>query len=155
MFAAGLEAMVEHGAGLLVGTVSPDGEPRATRAWSAVVVDQVVGRVRVAVSADDPQTLANLASGSTVALTGADVRTLDSLQVKGRVERIEPPNEHDRATIDVQTDRFLWAVHETDGNPIEMLRRFLPHEVVMIEMMVDESFDQTPGPDAGARLGRR
>lgn len=151
MFAAQLESMIEAGASLVVGTVAPDGEPRATRAWSAVITRREPPHVRLAVTADDPVSVANLSSGH-LSLTGADVRTFASVQLKGRVASVEPPTETDLDTVRTQTDRLLRAIHETDGNPVEHLRRFLPHEVVMVELVVDESFDQTPGPEAGARL---
>ncbi|MEZ5238257.1 MAG: hypothetical protein R2716_04720 [Microthrixaceae bacterium] len=47
---------------------------------------------------------------------------------------------------------MLEAIHETDGNPMELLHRFLPLEVAMVELEVSETFDQTPGPEAGAPL---
>jgi len=55
----------------------------------------------------------------------------------------------------VQTDRFFEVVHLTDGNPIELLRRMLPIEVLVVDVVVEEMFDQTPGPEAGAPLEAR
>jgi hypothetical protein len=55
----------------------------------------------------------------------------------------------------VQSGRFLQMVHETDGNPLESLRRILPIEVVVVELEIDEMYDQTPGPDAGGPLVAR
>lgn len=153
VFGADLMAMIEAGAGLLVGTASPDGEPRAARAWAATVVDPTARRLRVAVSGDDPLTVANLASGR-VAVTGADVRTYRSVQCKGRVVAVEPPSAEDVELVRTQSTRFFEAIHLVDGNPIELLRRILPHELVVIEVVVEEEFDQTPGPQAGAALAR-
>jgi hypothetical protein len=147
-----LITMTEAGAGLIVGTVGPDGEPRATRAWSLAAVDDVPGRVRVAVTADDDVTLRNL-RGGLVAVTAANVRDLRSVQVKGRVISVSAPTEADRRVAEDQTERFLHGVHETDGNPLEALRRMLPHSMVMVEIDVSDAFDQTPGPVAGSELG--
>lgn len=143
--------MIDVGAGLVIGTVGADGAPRAERAWAVSVVDPDTKRVRIVLGADDPVTVQNLANGP-VALTGADVRTFDSVQFKGHVVAVEPPTSDDVAHVREHVDRFFAAVHATDGNPIELLRRMLPHEMVAVEMVVGELFDQTPGPDAGAAL---
>lgn len=155
MFASELTSMIEDGAGLVVGTVGADGEPRATRAWSATVVDPAACRLRVLIGADDAVTAANLSEGGRVALTGANVRTFHSVQLKGRVVSVEEAGPADLEVARVQSDRFLQTVHETDGNPLESLRRMLPIEVVVVEMLVDEMFDQTPGPEAGGPLAAR
>lgn len=155
MFGTELTSMIEDGAGLVVGTVGADDEPRATRAWSAVVVDAAARRLRVVVSADDPVSVANLRPDAVVALNGADVRTFRSVQLKGRVVVVEPPGPDDLDTTREQSERFLHEVHATDGNPIELLRRILPIEVVVVELEIDEMYDQTPGPDAGGPLVAR
>jgi hypothetical protein len=143
-------AMLTAGSGLLVGSVGPEGVPLAVRAWSASITD--AGRVRVAMSADDPTAIANARDGW-VALTGADVRTLDSVQLKGRVVTIEPPDADDLDVVALQSHEFFTAVHETDGFPIGSLRKLMPNEIVMIEIEILEVFDQTPGPGAGAAIG--
>jgi hypothetical protein len=143
--------MVERGAGLVVGTVSSDGEPRADRAWAVSVVDAATCRIRFVMSADDPVVVEHLESG-TVSLTGADVTTYRSVQLKGRPVVVEAPTVDDLALAAHQSGVFFEAVHRTDGNPVELLRRILPREMVAVEMVVDESFDQTPGPTAGTVL---
>ena len=147
-------ALVEAGCSLVVGTVGADGAPRATRAWAATVLDEAAGRLRVVVTADDAVALANLGTGQ-IAVTGADVRTLRAVQLKGHVVVVEPATPGDLATLDEHTGRFFQAVHETDGNPVELLRRLLPHEVVAVELVVEEVYDQSPGPGAGAALAPR
>jgi hypothetical protein len=144
--------MIEAGAGLVVGTVSADGEPRATRAWAATVVDADARRVRVAIGADDEVAVENLAGGA-LSLTGADVTTFRSVQMKGHVVAVESPTAEDVDLVRLQSGLFFGAVHATDGNPHELLRRILPHEVIVVEMIVEEMFDQTPGPEAGSRIG--
>jgi hypothetical protein len=151
VFGSELAAITAAGGGLVVGTVSGDGEPRAVRAWAAVVAPGREDRLRVVMSADDPVSVANLATGR-VAVTIADVRTFRSVQMKGTVASTGAPTASDLEQMRIQSDSFLTAVHETDGNPMEALRRILPHEVVAFEMVVEQVYDQTPGPDAGAAL---
>lgn len=145
--------MIEDGSGLIVGTATADGEPRATRAW-AVTLGADARHARVVVTADDATAVAGLRHGR-IALTAAHVRTLRSVQLKGTVTLIEPVSAADLELMDHQTDAFFTAVHQVDGNPVEQLRRMLPHEVLAVEFDIDERFDQTPGPRAGDPLGGR
>ncbi len=151
-FATELVEILETGAGLVVGTVSADGEPRADRAWAAMVVDADSGRVRFVMSADDQAVIDNLQS-ATVSLTGAEVSTYQSVQLKGRPLVVEAPTAADVELARLQSETFFEAVHRTDGNPVESLRRMLPQRMVAVEMIVEESFDQTPGPSAGSAIG--
>jgi hypothetical protein len=145
--------LLESPCGLLVATVSADGDPRATRAWAADVVDAAAGRLRVLVTADDPVTLADLADTGTVAVTGADVRTLRAVQVKGSVAAIEPVTEADLERAAGHTAQFFALISELDGIPVELLRRLAPRTLVACVVDVREVYDQSPGPGAGASLG--
>ena len=150
-FASELTRMVESGAGLVVGTVSVDGAPRADRAWGVSVVDPGERRIRFVMSADDTAVLEHLESGN-VSLTGAEVSTFHSVQFKGRPVVVESPTADDIEMARTQSERFFEMVNRVDGNPIEQLRRMLPLETVAVEMIVTEMFDQTPGPSAGSAL---
>jgi hypothetical protein len=145
-------AMLDRGCGLVVGTVGPDGEPHAERAWSARVVDEAARRLRMTMGADDERVVAGLEPGRSIALTGADVRTLAAVQVKGPITWCGPADETDLALMAQQSDLFLEAIHEVDRNPVEQLRRMMPLEVISVEFEVVEAFDQSAGPDAGARV---
>jgi hypothetical protein len=151
MFGSELTTMIEAGAGLIVGTVDSEGAPRGIRAWGARVVDVEGQRVRIVLTADDRRIVDNLSLGR-AAFTAADVRTLRSVQLKGRVVTVEPPTPDDVALTRSQIDRFFEVVNKTDGNPLEQLELMLPTEMVAIEVVVDEEYDQTPGPTAGAAL---
>lgn len=152
MFASEFISMIEAGAGLIVGAVTPDGAPRGVRAWAAWVVDPVEQRVRVVFTGDDPDVAGSL-EGRKVAVTAANVRNLRSVQLKGRVVTVEDPTPADLEITERQVERFFTAVHEIDGNPMELLRSLLPVTQLALEMVVDEQYDQTPGPTAGSALG--
>jgi hypothetical protein len=153
-FGSELVEMLGTGAGLVVGTVSAEGEPRADRAWGASVVDADACRIRFVMSADAAAVVENLQS-RWVSLTGAEVSTYQSVQLKGRPVLVEAPTAADLELARVQSEVFFAAIHRVDGNPIEALRRMLPLEMVAVEMVVEESFDQTPGPSAGSALAGR
>ena len=153
VFGSELTTMIEAGAGLVVGTVDGNGAPRGIRAWGARVVDVERQRIRIVLTADDRLVVDNLAGGK-AAFTAADVRTLRSVQLKGRVATVELPTPEDVELTRSQIDRFFEAVVETDRNSFRQLELMLPREMVAIELVVDEEYDQTPGPAAGTTLGQ-
>lgn len=143
-----LSCLLDDGVALLIGTADQAGVPRAGRAWGIRPDD---GRLRVVFGADDPVLLDNLHGGS-VAVTGAEVRTFRSTQLKGRVTAVEEPDELDLAAADAHTGLLLAAIDETDGTGEAVTSRMLPRRMMTVVVDVSEGFDQTPGPDAGARL---
>jgi hypothetical protein len=145
-------ALLESGCSTFVGTVGADGSPSASHAIGIQVLDGGT-KLRVVLNAEEHEALANLDSTAVVALGATDVTTLRSVQVKGRALSVEPATVDDRLRTERYTAEFFQALNETDGTPIELPARLVPRDFVVLEMTVDEHFDQTPGPQAGARLG--
>lgn len=141
------------GCSLLVGTVDATGKPHAGRGWGLTVLDPLTGRVRLLVNLDDAPTVANLQPDAPVAITTASVRTLQSVQIKGHVVCVEPATEADETKRVQYTADFTNDIHETDGDPLEMLQRWAASRIVACVVDVDSSFDQTPGPSAGTPIG--
>jgi hypothetical protein len=108
--------------------------------------------LRVYVDADDTQLVPELAPSARIAVTGGDVTTLASAQVKGLVRTIDELTALDVATRERATEAFIRDVHETDRTPREMLERMVPARFVAVTLDVEELYDQTPGPKAGATL---
>ncbi len=143
--------LLEGGSALVVGSVGPDGMPRAVRGWGARVLDPP-DRLRLMLDAEEDATLAHLRDSGRIAVTGCDVPTLRSVQVKGRVELVEPPTALDLALQERCTDRFFRDVEDTDQTPRHLLDRMLPREFVACVVVIEDVFDQTPGPAAGASI---
>jgi hypothetical protein len=146
---------LESGCALIVGTVDAGGAPHATRGWSAMVLDPGAARLRLGLGALDTVALDNLEATGRIAVTGANVHTLRSLQMKGRAGDIVPADDADRERITLYCDAFYTDVYETDGTPRDLLERLTPADFVMCEVTVDESYNQTPGPAAGNALAPR
>jgi Pyridoxamine 5'-phosphate oxidase len=147
-------AFLESGCGLLVATVSADGEPHASRGWGLDVVE--LGSptvVRVVLDADDERTLEHVAAGGAIAITAANVLTLRSLQLKGRADGLDATSPVDPERVDRYVRQFHADVELTDRVTWATFQTFFPASYVTCVVRVDEMFDQTPGPGAGARTG--
>jgi hypothetical protein len=143
-------AQLESPCSLLVGSVAADGLPDAVRAWGVEV--QGPERIRVLLAADSQRTLENLADGGRVALTTTDFVTMVSWQLKGRAALVEPATAADRIRFDVFCAGCLGLLAPLQGVPEATIARLIPADVMACEMVVEQVFDQTPGPGAGARI---
>ncbi|HYD10320.1 MAG TPA: pyridoxamine 5'-phosphate oxidase family protein [Acidimicrobiales bacterium] len=144
--------MLESPVSTVVGTVDATGMPHASRAWGTWVLDGG-RRMRFLVPAADTRTAENVRATGLVAFTGTVVNTLRSVQVKGRNGVVDgPATGDDRVLHERYSNAFFQAVHESDGMDVVALRNLLPDALVAVEFEVEEVFDQTPGPTAGAKL---
>ena len=146
-------AFLEGGCALIVGTVASDGAPHAGRGWGMAVVDAgPPARCRLLLDADDERSVAHLAAGGAVAVTATSVTTLRSIQLKGRSIGPEVPTADDEATAARYLEQFFGDVHATDGVDWDVFERLVPSRHVACPIEAHESYDQTPGPGAGARV---
>ena len=58
----------------------------------------------------------------------------------------------DEARAGRYVDEFFSDVSDVDGTPWELVERLEPAAYVPVIIEIDEQYDQTPGPCAGARL---
>lgn len=151
MLTAETKDFLESGCALIVATVSSSGEPFATRGWGMFVLDDS-GRVRMLLDDTDAHALRDLHDSGRIAITAAHVPTLHSTQMKGRFVRAEPANDRDREKARQYCDNFFTDIERSDGQPRRLLERMVPEGYVACELVIDEFYDQTPGPGAGASL---
>jgi hypothetical protein len=138
---------------LVVALVGDDGVPYATRGWGLTVLEGQTSRVRLILSMDDAAEVeAAGRDGRRIAVTAADPVTLHAVQMKGRAGVVEDATPADRATVTEYCDAFFGAVQEVDGSDRESLEQLVPPDFVACTVAIDELFDQTPGPGAGAAL---
>ena len=147
------KAVLEGGSALIVGTVDAGGQPHATRAWGLEVGDTVAGRVRIVLPGDDPVTVENLRATGRLALNATDVPTLESIQAKGRATAVESAVAADRRRVARFCDAFFGDVQRVDGTPRALLERLVPRDFVVCVAVLEEFYNQTPGPRAGSRMG--
>jgi Pyridoxamine 5'-phosphate oxidase len=145
-------AFLESGCVLIVGTVGSEGEPHATRGWGIDVVSREPVRLRLLLDAYDTVAVTNIASGGRIAITGGCVRTLSSMQLKGRVSQVEAASTADEARAARYLDAMVTVIHDVDGTPRERVARLTPSGYVACSVEVDEFYDQSPGPGAGTAI---
>jgi hypothetical protein len=152
-----LVTFLESGCSTIVGLLTPAGEPFATRAWGAVVTDRGRPTVRLLLGAAAVASVGRaVGDGSSfaIAFTGADVRSLRSVQLKGTAHSLEAATDDDREVSARFCDAFFGAVVDVDGIRRPLMERLTPLDLVACTVDVDEMYDQTPGPGAGAPLVR-
>ena len=155
MFDEATTAFLLSGCSLIVGGLTPEGEPFAARGWGVRVAGDDEP-IRVLVGAADLERL-GAAGGMArrVAVTGADVPTLRSVQLKGDLEAVDAVDAADLAQHRSFCDQFFGDVFRTDGTARHLMERLVPADLVVLVVRVTELFDQTPGPRAGQPLARQ
>ena len=108
--------------------------------------------LRVYVDADDRRVVPLLRAGRSAAITGGCVRTLASAQVKGRVRLVDELTALDVTVRERATELFVRDVNETDHTPRGLINGMVPKRFVAFTLDVEELYDQTPGPQAGATV---
>ena len=111
------------------------------------IVEREPLRIRLVMALDDEVTVENVAPGAIVAVTGADVRTLRSVQLKGCVRLVEPPVPDDLALAAEHSQRFIDAVIAVDGLPPTCSGGCCRTRSSCVELEVDDGLR----PDARAR----
>ena len=126
-------------------------DPHAQRAWGCEVLGPTT--VRIVLDDSDPVLRQHVDGGGRIAVTSADVRTLQSVQLKGWVRSTEDePTEGDVARCEEHIDELVGDIEATDHFPRELTERMVPPGSFVAVVEVEELFDQTPGPSAGSRV---
>ncbi len=137
---------LQGGCALIVCTLDAEGNPYASRAWGLTVSNaESAVRVRLLATPD-------VIAAGRIAITGTDVPTLRSLQLKGHVVGVEATTEVDSAKAARYIDDFYTDIEHTDRIPRDLLDRMTPSEFQAVIVEVEELFNQTPGPRAGSSV---
>lgn len=152
MIDADLAAFLESGCGTIVGVLTPYGEPYATRGWGTEILDGDPLRIRMLVGAGAFTAVGLHPGGGAkfpIAVTGGNVRTLRSVQLKGRAHDLEMPTAADLERSRAYCDAFFADVEAVDGIGGALMERLVPADLLVVTVDVTELYDQTPGPSAG------
>jgi hypothetical protein len=152
-----LKDWIEGGVSVLVGTRDAAMVPEITRAWGPQVRDDRNSLSLCVPLATSHKTLDNIANNGRIAVIFALPTTIRSVQLKGTCVETATPDATDLAAVERHREVFA-AGNERIGVPrhrVETLwRRELETSPILVKLrcLVEEAFDQTPGPGAGAPL---
>jgi hypothetical protein len=144
-------ALIESDPAVTVSTRSSDLFPHGVRAWGPRVSTD--GR-SIEVFIDRPNSgrcVEDLQDNGRIAACFVHIQTLQSLQLKGRCVEIGDPATEDWAWIERHRAAFTEATASIGFIP-EMVRNMWSTQVVKLRFVIEELFDQTPGPNAGKAI---
>jgi hypothetical protein len=146
-----LQKCIGPGIALFIGTVDADGIPSCCRAIALTTKDDFDTLTIYVPAATSQETMANVATTRRAAIVCVEPRSHDSVQIKGvtRGVRLAPPE--DKAFVIARLEDFADALDEL-GLPKRLTRSVAHWPAFAIDVSVEQVFDQTPGPKAGAQL---
>jgi hypothetical protein len=146
-----LRSHLESGVAVGVATRSADLKPNAVRGWGIRVSPD--GRA-VEVFLDRPAagtSVTNLQDNGRISICTVDVSNLHSVQLKGRCVEVADPDPQDWPWIERHREAFTEEVGKI-GYPRQVMRHLWSTQVIKVRFVVEEFYDQTPGPKAGRAL---
>jgi hypothetical protein len=146
-----LKRCLEEGTSLLVGSVSAKGDPVCCRAVALTSHDDLATVTVYVPMATSAETIANVATTRRLAVVATQPADHCATQLKGIAQATRLAREDEAPMIQKQ----LWSfgnVLGVLGIPPRVTRCLVYWPAFAIDMRVEEIYDQTPGPKAGARL---
>jgi len=148
---SGLKALIESVGTILVGTRDADLRPEITRGWGAHILrDSHTIDLCVSLSAG-AKTLVNLRDHDEIAVTFHHTTTYKTLQLKGRFTESGEPTPEDWDWV-TRHRKELTAQAGINRIPLDIGARIFTDDLVRIRFVVQQAFEQTPGPGAGGKV---
>jgi hypothetical protein len=152
-----VKAFIERGASVMVGTRDSELVPELVRAWGPrISVDRTGVSVCVAMAAG-ARTIVNLRDNGRVAVTFALPADSHAIQLWGRCIGTGRPRRDDLTAVQQHRDAFA-RLNAGLGVPLAFVEALWQRELagspdmVTIRFVVEQIFNQTPGPGAGSPL---
>jgi hypothetical protein len=148
---AELKAFLESGVHIYAGACDAALVPSTSQAWGPRVSEDGAS---VEFFVDRPageQLITDLRTNGRIAATFTCPPTHRTIQLKGRCVEIGDPAPDDWAWIERHRTSFTQVVAYY-GYPAHLVRNLWSMQVTRVRFTVEDVFNQTPGPGAGARL---
>lgn len=139
------------GVSVLVGTVDADGIPTCCRGIAVAMRDDFELLTVYIPAATGQETVANLATTRRVAVGCTHPLSHDSVQIKGLTRGVRLAPASDEAFVRQRLEAFGDVLEEI-GLPRRVSRSMAHWPAFAIDVSVEQVFDQTPGPKAGAAI---
>jgi hypothetical protein len=145
-----LKTFLHSDVAMVVGSRDAELKPEVTAGWGP----RVAGAQELEFFVDRPksgQLLENLKQNRLLAVTCTSPITYRSVQLKGWCVAIAEPEPEDAPWLARHREAFAESVRAR-GLPAHVSRNMWSTEVVKLKLLVEERYDQTPGPGAGKKL---
>jgi hypothetical protein len=142
---------LEPGLSILVGSADSRGVPVCCRGTNLTSDDGLTTATVYVPLATSQEMIANVAATKRVAVAATHPIDHCSTQVKGVTTAVRLAREDEKDLVASGIDKF-GDILNVLGVPRRVMRTFTTWPAFAIELRVEEVYDQTPGPNAGARL---
>jgi hypothetical protein len=145
------EQCLQPGRSILVGTVDPNGNPSCCRGIAVSSHDDLQTLTVYVPVATSQETIRNVALTGRIAVATSNPADNRSAQVKGPTTETRLARDEEREHVRRSFDAFA-AVLDRIGVPRRLTHSVAQWPVFAITFRVEEMYEQTPGPQAGARV---
>jgi len=142
---------LERGMSVLVGTVDEHGRPSCCRALALTSNDDLATVTAYVPVATSRAVIADIAATRRMAVVANQPIEHLSFQLKGTTGTTRLARDDERDVVRDHVDGFGDVLNDL-GVPRRITRSLTYWPAFAIELQVEEIFEQTPGPKAGARL---
>lgn len=139
------------GVATIVATRDDHLRPSVTRGWGISVAAEGTELTLCVGAPSGSRTRANLQSNGAIAVTSSRPTTYRTVQLKGQVVAIVEPTQEQLEAVEAHVEAFSREAEELGLAPGSG-RRLVDPGLVAVSFSVHEVYDQTPGPNAGARI---
>jgi hypothetical protein len=148
---AEMKAFLESEVDTFIATRDASLRPHVGRAWGTRVATSGEGFELLVDRSHSLDVLADLRENGVIATGWSHPFTHKTIQLKGRCVEIADPSAADFALLESHIKDFVQVIRGF-GNSEEFCRQLWSHSIVRIRCLVEQAFDQTPGPGAGKPL---
>jgi hypothetical protein len=142
---------LDPGMSLLVGTVNAQNRPACCRAVALASSDDVTTVTVYLPIATSHETIQNLATTRRMAIAATHPIDHCSIQLKGTPGDTRLAREDEAAFVKSRFEAFA-DILDSIGIPSRVTRNASCWPAFAVSVRVEQVFDQTPGPKAGARV---
>ncbi|MBV9495361.1 MAG: hypothetical protein JOZ54_14025 [Acidobacteria bacterium] len=146
-----LRDCAESGVSVFLGTADANGRPACCRAVALTSQDGYETVTVYAPVATAQETIANLATTRRIAIGLSRIPDHVSLQIKGVMRAVRLARPDEAPFVERQLEDFFSRLADL-GLPRHVARRMNHWPAFAIDVSVEQVFDQTPGPNAGAAI---
>ena len=146
-----LQRFVEGGISVLVATVDADKVPTCCRGIALITKDNFQTVTVYVPAATGQETIANVATTRRVAIGATEPLSHASIQIKGVSLGVKLAPASDEEFVRTRLHQFADVLAEF-GMSRRVTHKIAHWPAFVIEVSVEQVFDQTPGPKAGTPL---